>query len=312
MGFYKEKVPGWERVTSFIYDLWYIVEMKINKFILGLLFVAVPVISSAFSGSEVHITKDGLATITDTKVMQIAGGTLFTRMYWGDSYVRLTVKTDQNTKFYRGTGEVTTLAEVSVGDMLDVTGQLTGGDVLTLVTSTVKNSSVQKKQTVFSGKVQGVDVASKSFILNDKKIGTITVLSTTTTRFVKGNRTLDLAHVNVGDTITKVAGDYNINTRTLVADSVLTYVDLNMYKPRNFQGSLKEMVVNNVPGSIKMLIEGKVYTINITENTSVLNTARSKVSLNRFETEDTVRVYGAIREVDEPIIDAEVVRNISL
>ncbi len=271
-----------------------------------------PKFSWAFSGSEVHITSDGTATITGTKVMQIAGATLFTRMYWGDSYVRLTVKTNQSTKFFRGTGESTTISEISEGDMLDVTGQLTGGDVLTLVTSTVKNSSVQKKQTSFSGKVQSVDVPSKTFILNDKKIGTITVMATSTTRFVKGNRVLDLAHIVSGDTITKVSGDYNINTRTVVADSVITYVDLNIYKPRNFQGSLKELVSVNVPGSIRVLIDGKTYNINITEKTSILNTVRNRVSLTRFELGDTIRIYGSIREVDDPIIDAEVVRNISL
>ncbi len=286
--------------------------MKRNILILAFVFLVWPTISSAFSGSEVHITKEGLATITDTKVMQIAGGTLFTRMYWGDSYVRLTVKTNQSTKFYRGTGEVTSLSEVSVGDMLDVTGQLTGGDVLTLVTTSVKNSSVQKKQTIFSGKVQGVDFASKTFILNDKKIGTVTVVATSTTRFVKGNRNLDLDHIVVGDTITKVAGDYNINTRTIVADSVVTYVDLNTFKPRNFQGSLREIVSTTIPGSLKIMFEGKVYTVYINESTSVLNTMRNKVSLNRFQVDDTIRVYGAIREVDEPIIDAEIVRNISL
>jgi hypothetical protein len=274
--------------------------------------VLLPLNLKAFSGSEVHITKDGLATITDAKVMQIAGGTLFTRMYWGDSYVRLTVKTNQSTKFYRGTGEVTTISEISEGDMLDVAGQLTGGDILTLVTFTVKNTSVQKKQTSFSGKVQSVDIPSKTFILNDKKIGSITVMATSTTRFVKGNRTLDLAHVLPGDTVSKVAGDYNINTRTVVADSVITYVDLNMYKPRNFQGALKEIVSTNIPGSIKVMVDGKIYTVKITDKTSILNTVRNKVSLNRFETDDTIRIYGAIREVDEPIIDAEIVRNISL
>lgn len=286
--------------------------MKKIFIILGLIFVISPSSLLAFSGSEVHITKDGLASITDTKVMQIAGGTLFTRMYWGDSYVRLTVKTNQNTKFFRGTGEPTTINELFEGDMLDVTGQLSGGDVLTLVTSTVKNSSVQKKQTSFSGKVQEVNIPSKTFILNDKKIGTITVVATSTTRFVKGNRTLDLAHIVAGDIISKVAGDYNINTRTLIADSVITYVDLNLYKPRNFQGQLKEVTSTQVPASIKVLIEGKQYTVNITEKTSVLNTVRNKVSLARFENDDVIRIYGAIREVDEPIIDAEIVRNISL
>ncbi|TSC70087.1 MAG: hypothetical protein CEO12_584 [Parcubacteria group bacterium Gr01-1014_46] len=286
--------------------------MKRDIIIFCAVFLLSPFITSAFSGSEVHITKDGLATITDTKVMQIAGGTFFTRMYWGDSYVRLTIKTNSNTKFFRGTGEPTTLSEISVGDMLDVSGELGGSDVLTLTAVSVKNSSVQKKQTVFSGKVQSIDLNSKSFVLDDKKVGSVTVVATSTTRFIKGNRTLDLAHIVVGDFITKVAGDYNITTKTVVADSVITYVDPNYYKPKNFQGILKEINLISVPMSVKVSIDGKLFMVKLANNTSILNKARLPVSLGRFVLEDVVRLYGAIREIDEPIIDAEILRNISL
>jgi hypothetical protein len=123
---------------------------------------------------------------------------------------------------------------------------------------------------------------------------------------------LDLAHINVGDTITKASGDYDLPTKTLNANSVTTFVDPLYYKPKNFQGTLKEVLGTTLPASLKVSVDGKIYTVNLTTKTSVWNTLRNSVSLSRYVAGDTVRIYGAIREVDEPIIDAEIVRNISL
>ncbi|MFZ2621327.1 MAG: DUF5666 domain-containing protein [Minisyncoccia bacterium] len=286
---------------------------KITPALLAI-FLFVPLIyAQAFSGSGINVTKDGLANITDTKVMMIAGSTLYTRMYWGEAYVRLLIRTNKNTKFFRGTGEPTTIGEISEGDYLDVSGQLDGSSTLTLTATSVKNSSVQKKQNTFSGKVLSVDLSGNRFVLNEKSGNIITVVATSTTRFVKGNRVLDLAHIIPGDTITKVAGDYNITTKTIVADSVVIYVNLDDYKPKNFQGILKGVDGTTIPTSITVLIDGKLYTVNITSKTNILNKNRGSVSLNRFVIDDIIRIYGAVREVDEPIIDEVlIVRNLNL
>jgi len=268
---------------------------------------------TAFTGSEVNITKDGNVTISSIKVMQIFGSTLATRLYWGDAYVRLTVKTNNKTSFLRGTGEATTIKEIAEGDLLDVTGVLEpGSSALSVLASSVKNSSVQKKQTTFSGSVISVDLSAKKFVLDAKKFGVINVFATTTTRFTKGNRTLDLEHLRVGDIIIKTEGDYDLSNRTLIAQSVLTYVDLNYYKPKNFEGKLQEVTGTTVPTSIRVLIDGASFVVNITDKTSVFSKNRKATLLSRFVSGDTVRIYGAIREVDELIIDATIVRNVNL
>ena len=268
---------------------------------------------TAFTGSEVNITKDGNATVSGVKVMQIFGSTLATRLYWGDAYIRLTVKTNNKTSFLRGTGEVTTIKEIAEGDLLDLTGVLEpGSSALSLLASSVKNSSVQKKQTTFSGSVVSVDLSGRKFVLDSKKFGVINVVTNEATQFTKGNRTLDLEHVRVGDIITKTEGDYDFSNKTLIAQSVLTYVDLNYYKPKNFEGQLQEITGTTAPTSIKILINGTSFVINITNKTSVFSKNRKTTLLSRFVSGDTVRVYGAIREVDEPIIDATIVRNINL
>ena len=268
---------------------------------------------TAFTGSEVNITKDGNATVSGVKVMQIFGSTLATRLYWGDAYIRLTVKTNNKTSFLRGTGEVTTIKEIAEGDLLDLTGVLEpGSSALSLLASSVKNSSVQKKQTTFSGSVVSVDLSGRKFVLDSKKFGVINVVTNEATQFTKGNRTLDLEHVRVGDIITKTEGDYDFSNKTLVAHSVLTYIDLNYYKAKNFEGKLQEITGTTIPTSIKVLINGTSFVVHITNKTSVFSKNRKATVLSRFVSGDTVRVYGVIREVDEPIIDATIVRNVNL
>lgn len=288
--------------------------MEIKHIIFVGLFIFTPFCSAyAFSGSEVHITKDGKASFSGAKVMQLAGGTIFARLYWGEAYVRFTIKTNSKTKFLRATNEETTLAEISLGDWLDVSGLLeSGGDTLSVNAETVKNSSVQKEQTETSGKVISVDLPARKFTLNSPKLGIIIVNTGTSTQFIKGTRTLDLEHIVVGDTITKISGEYDFNTKTLTAGSVVTYVNLNNYKLKNFEGVLQSVTGTSLPTSVKVKIGDISYTVNLSVNASVMSKNRKPANLNRFISGDTVRLYGAIREVDEPVIDATILRNMSL
>ena len=286
---------------------------KISNAVILVLFVFFPLATaSAFSGSEVHITKNGVTSVSAAKVMQIAGSTFFARLYWGSAFLRFTISTGNNTKFFRATNEPTILSEIKEGDLLDVSGELqSGGDTIVLVASVVKNSSVNKKQIVFSGYVINLDLIKRTFSM-EMPSGAITVLTGTTTQFLKGSRTLDLEHVVVGDKIQKVSGDYDLNTKTLIAQSVTTYVDMNYYKPQNFEGVLKSVSGTTPPASIVVTI-GKIdYTVNLTLKTSIISKNRSSTVLNRFVVGDRVRIYGVIREVDSPIIDAEIIRNMNL
>ena len=273
--------------------------------------LAIP--QGVFANSVVSIDKDGVTSASEVRVVQLAGRTFFTRLYWGLAFVRVTVKTNANTKFYRGTGELTNLSEIAEGDFLDITGELeANSNTLTIVAGTVKNSSVQKKQTVISGKVVSVDLGQRFFVLDSKKLGVVTISVKPDTNFKKGNRTLNLEHIIIGDTVTKASGDYNLNTKTLIADSVETYVDMSYYKPKNFEGVLEEVVGTTLPTSIKVLIGRTSFLVNLKEKASVLKKNKNLVSLNRFVVGDKVRLYGVIREVDEAIIDADIVRNLNL
>lgn len=285
-----------------------------KKFIillLALLFLA-PVMTHALS-SEIHVTKDGKASVSGAKIMQQAGNTFFARLYWGDAFIRFTIKTNSATKFLRGTGEGTTIDEIKDGDLLDVSGELQSqSDTLTVIASSVKNSSVQKEQATLSGTVTSVDLSLRQFIFNNKDRGAVTVNVATSTVFLKGTRTLDLEHMRVGDRISKTSGDYDVPSKTLVAQSVTIYVDPALYKPRLFVGKLAEAPSSPDATSIKVTVRDTPFTVFLDGKTVIMRNNRSTTTLQRFVAGDTIRLYGTRREVDEPIIDAEVVRNINL
>lgn len=285
-----------------------------NKFLITLvaIFILTPMATYALS-SEIHVTKDGKASVTSAKVMQSAGNTFFARLYWGDAFVRMTIKTNSSTKFIRATGEATTIAEIKDGDLLDVSGELESqSDTLTLVAASIKNSSVQKEQSVISGTVTALNPSTRQFTLNNKERGFVTVNISTSTIFLKGSRTLDFDHVHIGDRITKTSGDYDIPTRTLAANSVATYVDQALYKPRLFVGKLIEAPTSAGTTLLKITISEIPFTVYLGSTTTIMRNNKSTTTLERFIKGDAIRLYGTRRELDDPIIDVEVIRNTNL
>lgn len=268
---------------------------------------------AGFSGSEVHITNDGKALFTRVKVMQIAGSTLFTRLYWGDAFVRMIIKTNSKTKILRATNELTTIKEFSVGDFLDIDGELeSGGDSLTLIASKIKNSSLERAQTSVSGAVKSVLPAENKITVDTPSYGLITINIGTSTALIKGSRNIGITNVKAGDKISSALGDYDFKTKILTAKAVTVYVNIKIFEPKVHIGTLSALNETKLPAAITVLIGGIEYSVKIPATAEVLNTARQKTNLSRFEAGDTVRIYGKIVESDEPVIDAEVVRNISL
>lgn len=285
--------------------------MKKKLILLGMLMMLVPLSFAQAASSEMHVEASGKASVTNAKVIQLAGNTFFARLYWGDAFIRFTIKTNTQTKFFRATGEATTINEIQVGDLLDVSGVLeSGSNTLNLVAASVKNASVQKEHSALSGNVAKIDLSLRQLTMYSTAWGPVIVKTSTTTVFTKGNRTLDLEHVRVGDKLTKVTGDYNIATQTMIADSVTTHLDMSQFAPRLFVGKLIETPSGS--SAIKVMIDNVAYVVVVNDKTNIMRKDWSKVTLQRFVAGDTIRIWGALREVDELMIDAEVVRNINL
>ncbi len=262
--------------------------------------------------TEIYVSRDGLVVISGAKVMQLAGRSFYTRLYWGNSFVRLLVKSTPSTSVLRGTGEATTYEEIKVGDYLNMQGTLeSGAEALVLVPTLIRNISVQKEHVAFSGKVVSVNVSGNSFTLSTGNQGQITVSVDGNTVFSKGSRTIDLSRLLIGDTTTSISGVFDHNTKTLAASRVHIYLDQNLYRYQNFQGALIG-TPGPSPSSIQIRVGGVQVTVNIPSDIIIWNKDKKPAMFARFVDGDIIRFHGKRQEADAPIIDADIVRNMNL
>lgn len=75
------------------------------------------------------------------------------------------------------------------------------------------------------------------------------------------------------------------------------------------EGQLKSMTTTSLPSSIVVKKGDKEYTVNITTDTSVLNSLWLKTSLSSFNIGDKIRAYGVITDLT---MNATVVRDTNL
>ena len=100
--------------------------MKYSAFTVCALFLVVfaaPVLAAP--ASEIHITPDGTFTAKNVTVMQKSesGSTFFSRVMWGDIFLRITVLAAPSgtaAKITKNNGGAATYTDVKVGDLLNV------------------------------------------------------------------------------------------------------------------------------------------------------------------------------------------------
>ncbi|MFA6077568.1 MAG: hypothetical protein WC724_00955 [Candidatus Paceibacterota bacterium] len=266
--------------------------------------------------SQIYVDRNGHAVIGGIKVMQVAGSTYFSRLIWGESFVRITVKANSKTKFANKYGEPMLAKEIAEGDILVVEGELeSASQTITVIPSVIRDISNQTQNNEFSGTVSNIRLDSDTFTLTTKTKGaiTISVNNGTSTQIRKGSRIINLSSLRNGDKVTKVDGVLNHATNQMIARSVVVYVDMKTFKPRNFEGKIKEISGTTLPLIFTATVGGVDYSVKLNEATVVLNNLRKSVKLSRFEAGDKVRFYGEIEEADSPIIGkVEIIRNLDL
>ncbi len=266
--------------------------------------------------SQIYVDREGRAIIGGVKVTQVAGVTYFTRLIWGESFIRLTVKTNSKTKFANKFGEPISVKEVKEGDILVIEGELeSASQTMTIIPRTVRNISNQTENNEFSGTVSNIRLDSDTFTLTTKSKGpiTISVNNGTTTQIKKGSRIINISSLRNGDKVTKVDGVLNHATNQMIAKNIVVYVDMNTFKPRNFQGTIKEISGTTLPLNFTATVGGVDYLVKLNEKTVVLNSLKNNAKLSRFEVGDRIRFYGEIEEADSLIVGkVEVLRNIDL
>lgn len=262
---------------------------------------------------EVHVNDNGSVSIQGARVEQVSGTTIFCKVYWGVSFIRVTVRTNDKTVFEKRFGQKITVKELSVGDFISVTGDLfEGSNSLDVVAKKVKNWSLQTLEESFSGTISELSASPAGYVLNSKTRGKVTLIVASSTPVMKGSLTLGADALGVGVNVTSATGVFNNLNKTLTVQTIRIYQDMAKFKPRNFEGTIKSIDGNTLPTNMIVTVGGVDYTLPLADGVSILNNKRQAFSIARFIKGDKVRFYGAIRESQPNIVDATVLRNLSL
>jgi len=261
---------------------------------------------------DFHIDRDGNISVHQAKIMQVSGTTFYARYYVGLAFIRILIKTNPTTDIRRKFGDRIMVNQIQADDIINLEGKIeNGADSLSLVASKIVNFSNEKEITSFRGTITEKGPGDGSFVLTTDNQNQIQINTGTTTQIRKGNRIISPDLVRNGDRVTDTVGTFDHASKNLDANVVVIYTDMKVYQPRNFEGTLKNLSVGS-PTTLVLNIEGKDYSVILQDKAEILNKAKKTVSIKRYLEGDTVRVYGTIREAEEPIIDVEVVRNVSL
>ncbi len=265
---------------------------------------------------EIHIKPDGMASMRSGRVDQIAGTTFYLVLQWGSVPMRFTVKTDSRTVVTKRYGGSSLVSQIKVGDYLDVDGEFfVGSDFFGVNALSIKDWSLQSESEIFSGTV--AEVQADSFTLRTSQNKNITVRLGNTGTMHKGSVSIPFGRLRKGDTVPVAAGVYDYVQNTLMATQILIHQAKSEFLPKNFEGTLKQIVSLESSPTLVISVGGNEYQVRIGPKTLVLKKNRVAVQLARFVVGDTVRFYGAVREEekilqDVLVVEAEVVRNLSL
>ena len=286
-------------------------------------FIALPVYAEVMSAetlnptagsasTQISVDKMGNVLVENLKVFQLAGKTFFPRAMWGQTFLRVLVRTTATTKLMRLDGTPISASDIKVGDMLNVKGVLdSGGDSFSLNATALKDTSLQQRDNALFGKVTAMATTSTGFILATVDKRSINVHIGTSTVITKGTRTISAGDVAVGNMITSAIGVYDPATNTLQATKIIVYIDMRQFKAQNFQGTLASLPDTSAR-TVQMNIKGTTYTVRLTSDAKIIDKKGAPANLARFIVGDTIRCYGAIQESNILLIEAEVLRNVNL
>ncbi len=175
---------------------------------------------SVGSTLEVHINHGGKVLVRGAQVTAIDGSTISATTMFGGYTMIWTVKTGADTQFIRKHNGASSIAEISVGDVISFAGMFdTTASTPTVNSNIIKDWSIQKIDQVLSGKVKTVNAGAQSFVLATERKGDVTVQTNASTIITSGTTTANFSAITVGAKI-KATGVWNSVTNVLTASKV--------------------------------------------------------------------------------------------
>ena len=289
--------------------------MKYSAYTLcAVLFVVMSALPArpANTPSEISIKPDGTFFATNVVVMQKsekAGTNLFSRVTWGNVFLRVTVLA-ASAKITKNNGGGAAVEDIQVGDILSVKGTLApGADSLVINALEVRDLSLNVETKNISGVIKTLNVSLNNFTLTDKKLGAITVVAPYNIQ--KGARVISVGELTVGDKVLYASGSFDYLAKIFTASDMEVYQDKSLFKAQNFQGTLKSLSGTALPTNAVITVGKTDYTIYFAASAKVMSKNKAATTLQRFTAGDAVRFYGAIRPANLQEIDASLIRNLN-
>jgi len=280
--------------------------------VLAALVFLLPLTAAADVSSEINFTSTGQFTGKNIVVFQKSGNDLFSRAVWGLAFIRIVLLPNASTTITKAHGEPATVADIQEQDVLDVTGTLvSGADTIMITPTTMRDQNLLSAGKTLTGIVKSTNLSARTFVLTNPSFGNTTVQLTEGAQITKGQRTIFLPDLAIGDKVLSAIGTYDYSGNTFTASSLSVYQDPSVFVARNFQGTLKSIAGTSLPTSVVVTVSGIDYTVFLDAKASILSNAKKNASLSRFVAGDTVRFYGSIRQTNLTQIDSDTLRDLN-
>ncbi len=235
-----------------------------------------------------------------------------------------TVNVTADTKIVRKYNGTSDLGEFLVGDTVEVRGTLSN-DVLNSIAATrIKNTSIQRKDGTFKGKVVAKNCDDGYFTFKPDERAQQTVYFTTGTKFTRGGEKIGCASL-IANERAKVIGVWRKTTNRIDADRVI--VDL-----RTISGTITSITLTagGLPATVTIdrkvkvkatgfrmstsesesLTTTETWTLNITSATKLYRHYLKTATIEEFLVGDKLEARGTL--AGEKTLNTKWVRNSSL
>ncbi len=129
-----------------------------------------------------------------------------------------TIATDNNTKVIRRFGAASSLGQISVGDLINVSGTWTDATKNTVNAKLIRDGSIQERHDTFSGSV--ISVTGTGFLLQSAKRGQQTVIAGSNTKIIdRKGHTLSISSIVANDKV-RVDGLWDRTSKTITATTI--------------------------------------------------------------------------------------------
>ncbi len=273
--------------------------------------------------TELHINENGVVEARGLKVTSLRGAALVANLTLGSGTIVFTLTTDNDTKFNEISNGRVTLADVAVGDMLNITGNLASPTADLVINSgilvqartvhilkIVKMVKPQEIKTI-TGVVRTVSSSPQSFALSISDAKSFKVQVSSATKITKGSVAGTFADI-VPDLKARVTGLVNAETNVIEASEIQVTVSAPATIRTILEGKLKATPNTiGLPAKLILAVNGVDYTVMVTAQTSILNRLWLTIPLASLRVGDEVRAFGLVN-TEAKTSEATVVRDISL